>query len=84
MCAALSRLVQVTVVPAEIVKLSNAKLLIWDALVWPPDVAPGVGVGTELEPPPQAIAAIRPIDASPPNSAWRHENGLAAGFVPPL
>ena len=43
-------MVQVTVVPTEMVKLSNVEPRIWEALVSPPVRAPGVGVGTELEP----------------------------------
>ena len=48
MCGALSRLVQVTVVPAEMVNVSRVKLCIFEALVSPPTCAPGVGVGTPL------------------------------------
>ena len=45
-------MVQVTDVPTEMVKLSNVKPCICEALVTPAARGPGVGVGTELEPPP--------------------------------
>ena len=49
-CGTLSRLVQVTVVPREMVILSNSKSWIPETLVSPSERAPGVGVGTEPEP----------------------------------
>ena len=49
----LSLLVQVTVVPAEIVKDSSVKFCIWEDLVAPETCAPGVGVGTPLAPEPE-------------------------------
>ena len=49
----LSLLVQVTVVPVEIVNVSNVKPWIWEDLVAPDTCAPGVGVGKPLAPEPE-------------------------------
>ena len=61
-CGTLSRLVQVTVVPTEMVKLSNVNPCIWEDLAPPAERAPGVGVGAapepELEPPPVKGVAL--------------------------
>ena len=41
--------------PTEIVKVSSVKFCIWEVLSLAPERAPGVGVGTELEPDPELL-----------------------------